>query len=292
MAKIKKLLALGLCLCMAAGITVGCGDSKSSKNGTDSGKNTNDGLSFAFCTNTLNNTFQSSIDSKLKELCDKDGISYTCLDPDYDLNKQLSQLSDVANNGYDAVFVIPVDSAGITSGLAEISEAGIPIFNVDTAVIDDDLESFVTQFVGTNAYMAGQLVGEQMVKDHPDGGNIAILDFPSNESCVDRVNGFLDGLGDSKDKFKIVAQQDGGAALDKSMELAEDIITASPIWMHFSVSMIHLHLVLQLLLKQQIKQAKLVYIVLMPHRMENRHYWMMNLQLLHVGTCTDCILFF
>ena len=144
------------------------------------------------------------------------------------MNKQLSQLSDVANNGYDAVFVIPVDSAGITSGLAEISEAGIPIFNVDTAVIDDDLESFVTQFVGTNAYMAGQLVGEQMVKDHPDGGNIAILDFPSNESCVDRVNGFLDGLGDSKDKFKIVAQQDGGAALDKSMELAEDIITASP----------------------------------------------------------------
>lgn len=77
MAKIKKLLALGLCLCMAAGITVGCGNSKSSKNGTDSGKNTNDGLSFAFCTNTLNNTFQSSIDSKLKELCDKDGISYT-----------------------------------------------------------------------------------------------------------------------------------------------------------------------------------------------------------------------
>lgn len=198
------------------------------------------------------------------------------------MNKQLSQLSDVANNGYDAVFVIPVDSAGITSGLAEISEACIPIFNVDTAVIDDDLESFVTQFVGTNAYMAGQLVGEQMVKDHPDGGNIAILDFPSNESCVDRVNGFLDGLGDSKDKFKIVAQQDGGAALDKSMELAEDIITASPDMDAFSVSMIHLHLVLQLLLRQQIKQAKLVYIVLMPHRMENRHYWMVNLQLLHV----------
>ena len=65
MAKMKKLLALGLCLCMAAGITVGCGNSKSSKNSTDSGKNTNDGLSFAFCTNTLNNTFQSSIDSKL-----------------------------------------------------------------------------------------------------------------------------------------------------------------------------------------------------------------------------------
>ena len=26
---------------------------------------------------------------------------------------------------------------------------------------------------------------------HPDGGNIAILDFPSNESCVDRADGSL-----------------------------------------------------------------------------------------------------
>ena len=64
--------------------------------------------------------------------------------------------------------------------------------------------------------MAGQLVGEQMTKDYPDGAKIAVLDFPSNESCVDRVNGFL------------VAQQDGGAALDQSMGLAEDIITANP----------------------------------------------------------------
>lgn len=185
-------------------------------------------LSFAFCTNTLNNTFQSSMDEKFSELCKEAGISYTCLDPDYDLNTQLSQLSDVANSGYDAVFIIPVDSAGITSGLAEISEAGIPIFNVDTAVIEEDIETFVTQFVGTNAFMAGQLVGEQMAKDYPEGADIAILDFPSNESCVDRVNGFLEGLGENKDKFNIVAQQDGEAALDASLSLAEDIITANP----------------------------------------------------------------
>ena len=185
-------------------------------------------LSCAFCTNTLNNTFQSSMDEKFSELCEEAGISYTCLDPDYDLNTQLSQLSDVANSGYDAVFIIPVDSAGITSGLAEISEAGIPIFNVDTAVIEEDIDAFVTQFVGTNAFMAGQLVGEQMVKDYPDGADIAVLDFPSNESCVDRVNGFLEGLGENKDKFNIVAQQDGEAALDASLSLAEDIITANP----------------------------------------------------------------
>lgn len=212
----KKVIAAGLFTCMAAGMIGGFTASAE------------EGMSFAFCTNTLNNTFQSSMDATFSTLCEENGISYTCLDPDYDLNTQLSQLSDVANSGYDAVFIIPVDSAGITAGLAEIQEAGIPIFNVDTAVIEDDIESFVTQFVGTNAYMAGELVGAQMAEDFPDGAQIAILDFPSNESCVDRVNGFLAGLGDNADKFEIVAQQDGAAALDVSLPLAEDIITANP----------------------------------------------------------------
>lgn len=249
MKKTFKFAAAGLSICMMASMLAGCGSSSSSSSSsaTDAveeaateaateavseaveATDSADGeYSFAFCTNTLNNTFQSSMDSKFSELCEANGYSYTCLDPDYDLNKQLSQLSDCANSGYDAVFIIPVDSAGITAGLAEISEAGIPIFNVDTAVIDDDIDTFVTQFVGTNAYMAGQLVGAQMAEDYPDGAKIAVLDFPSNESCVDRVNGFLDGLGDNADKFEIVAQQDGGAALDQSMGLAEDIITANP----------------------------------------------------------------
>ena len=209
----KKLFAIGLAVAASLAITATASAEEE--------------RSFAFCTNTLNNTFQSSIDSKYAELCEAAGYSYTSLDPDYDLNKQLGQLSDVANGGYDAVFIIPVDSSGITAGLAEIQEAGIPIFNVDTAVIEEDIDTFITQFVGTNAFMAGQLVGEQMVKDYPDGGDIAILDFPSNESCVDRVNGFLEGLGDSADKFNIVAQQDGAAALDASLPLAEDIITAN-----------------------------------------------------------------
>ena len=228
----KKVVSLLMCAARSLAVVTGCTSQAAVNTGSDSEKSTSeksgdDTYSFAFLTNTLNNTFQSSMNEKFQELCDEAGYEYTCFDPDYDLNTQLSQLSDAANQGFDAVFVIPVDSAGIRQGLQELNDAGVKVINVDTAVIEEDRD-LVETVIGTNAYQAGTLVGQQMAEDYPDGAQIAILDFPSNESCVDRVNGFMDGLGDNADKFDIVAQQDGQAALDESLGLAEDIIQANP----------------------------------------------------------------
>ena len=225
--KAKRIIALVLCVVMTAFAFAACGNKPSDngkKSGGDPDKKT---YSFAFLANTQNNTFQSTMNDTFKKLSDEKGYKYVCYDPDYDLNKQLSQMSDAATQKFDAVFVIPVDSAGIRSGLQELKDSGAVVINVDTAVIDADRD-LVRTLVATNAYMAGQLVGEQMAKDYPNGAKIAVLDFPENESCVDRVNGFLAGLGANKDKFDIVAQQDGKAALDVSLPLAEDIIQANP----------------------------------------------------------------
>lgn len=183
--------------------------------------------SFAFLTNTLNNTYQSAINDTLKKLAAKNGDSYLVLDPDYDVSKQINQMSDVANKHVSLVFLIPVDSGGVHSGLVALKNAGIPVINIDTAVVADDV-SLVKSVIATDDYMAGKLDGEAMVKKNPNGGKIAILDFPENQSCVDRVKGFLAGLGSSRSKFKIVAQQDGAAALAKSLPIAQDIIQAHP----------------------------------------------------------------
>ncbi len=162
-----------------------------------------------------------------KKLSEEKGYSYVCLDPDYDVNIQLNQLADVANQRFDAVFVIPVDSQGIRQGLMQLREKNIPVLNVDTPVVKEDRD-LVETVIATDCYMAGILVGQEMVKNNPDGAKIAVIDFPENESCVDRVNGFLEGLGSASAKFPIVAQQNGAAALDVSMPLAEDIIQANP----------------------------------------------------------------
>ena len=242
----KKTIAKVMAFTMLAATLAGCSNSNSGSTGSTAApdKTQTEGAAseaaetkeegaeaasykFAFLPNAQNNTFQAAMNDTFKKLCDEKGYGYVCLDPDYDLNTQLSQMADVANQNFDAVFVIPVDSAGIRQGLEQIHEKNIPIINVDTPVIDDDLD-LVETVIATDAYNAGTLIGQQMAADYPDGAKIAILDFPSNESCVNRVAGFLDGLGDAKDKFDIVAQQDGAAALDISMPIAEDIIQANP----------------------------------------------------------------
>lgn len=224
----KKTFAAVMTLTMLTAFMAGCSSKESSETAAaDAASSEETTYKFAFLPNTQNNTFQAAMNDTFKKLCDEKGYTYVCLDPDYDLNTQLSQMADVANQDFDAVFVIPVDSAGIRQGLEQIHEKNIPIINVDTPVIEDDLD-LVESVIATDAYNAGTLVGGQMAADYPDGAKIAILDFPSNESCVNRVNGFMDGLGDAADKFEIVAQQDGAAALDVSMPIAEDIIQANP----------------------------------------------------------------
>lgn len=216
----KRLSLVSLCLVLVVTVLMG---SVGLSNAVASEKK----FSFAFLPNTQNNTFQAAMNDTFRQLSAEKGYNYVCLDPDYDLNTQLSQLADVAIQRFDAVFVIPVDSAGIRQGLEQLKAKRIPVFNVDTPVIDEDRE-LVETVIATDAYHAGVLVGQEMVRKHPNGAKIAILDFPANESCVNRVNGFLEGLGENRDKFQIVAQQDGKAALDVSLPIAEDIIQANP----------------------------------------------------------------
>lgn len=243
----KKILATLLVTSMMLGL-VACGDSKGSTSAdnaadtskeetqtvseettteeasTDSSEETKK-LSFAFFTNTLNNTFHNAMVEVYEEKCKEMGYDFVTFDCDYDASLQINQLEDAANKGYDAIFLIPADSQSERQGIEAVKNAGIPIFNVDTPVADKDL---IVTCIATDAYSAGKVLGEQLLVDYPDGGKIALLEHPENDSAVQRVEGFLAGLGESADKYEIVARQNCGSALDQSLTVTEDIVMANP----------------------------------------------------------------
>lgn len=237
----KKILALFMAAALSVATFAGCksgGEESSSqqesasasgKESSESVENTStdsqDGHTFVYCTSTLNNPFMKTIGDTFQELCDQNGDTLIVMDPQYDQAKQISQIEDAITQDVDAIFLIPVDSDGVRSALEMARDKNVPVIAIDNPVTDVDL---VKANVSSDNYNAGLLCGQTMVEDFPDGAQIAIIDSPTMVACVERVEGFMAGLGEKADSFEIVAQQDGTASLEKSMPIAENMIQANP----------------------------------------------------------------
>ena len=179
------------------------------------------GKKFGFTTMDNSNPFFVTIEDAMREIVEGNGDELISVDPANDVSRQITQIEDLIAQNIDGIFLNPAEAEGIIPALDQLKEAGIPIINFDTEVAD---LSYVDSYVGSDNYNAGKVVGEDLVKKHPEGGKIIVIDSPTMNSVTDRVNGFLDAIEGKG--FEIVAQQDGKGNLEVSMGIAEDLFQA------------------------------------------------------------------
>lgn len=237
----KKALALVLSLTLGATMLVGCGSSSSDSADSSTEETTDDaaeaedtadadattsegGLKFGY-TYWAASDFFSTIGDTLAEVAAANGDEVISKDAQQDQATQISIIEDFITQGVAAVFLNPVDAEGVEPAVELLNEAGIPIINIDTAVANlDEVDSFVA----SDNYGAGVQCAEKLLELIPDGGEIAILDYPANNACVDRVNGFTATLEASDVEFTVVAQQDAEGKPDPGLEKTADILQANP----------------------------------------------------------------
>ena len=141
-----------------------------------------------------------------------------------DSTYQLGVIEDFIAQGCDLVFYNPSDAAASAAAVKALNDAGIPIVNFDSAVSD---LSQVNCFVVSDSYSCGQIAGEELIKNHPEGGKVAVLDFPASAAAADRARGFVDTV--TKDGlFEVVAQMDAGAKPEKGLTVMQDLLQAHP----------------------------------------------------------------
>jgi ribose transport system substrate-binding protein len=139
----------------------------------------------------LGNPFFAVIEQTIREEVEKNGDRLITLDPDADPIKQISQIEDMISQKIDAIFLNPVDLEKIRPALVSLNRAKIPIINFDARVKDIDL---VTAFVGSDNRNAGYICGVDLVKRFPNGGPIAVFDYPGSLSTRDRIDGFNEAI--------------------------------------------------------------------------------------------------
>lgn len=247
----KKLLSILLCMVMVVGLFSACGKSETTttkkpveetikeketsteKEATDSGEKAVEearkalgerpegGYTFGYTCMDGTNPFFVILEKTIREGVEARGDKLISTDPANDVTLQITQIEDMITQGIDAIFLNPAEAEGILPALDMLKEAGIPIINFDTEVAD---LSYVDAYVGSDNYNAGYVCGEDLVKKLPEGGPIIVLDSPTMNSVVDRVNGFLKAIEGKG--FEVVAQQDAKGNLEVAMGIAEDLLQA------------------------------------------------------------------
>ena len=176
----------------------------------------------------LTNPFFKLIANVMQEEAAKYGYEIVALSGELDPAKQNNQLSDFVAQGYDAVFLNPVDSRAAGEGVKKAHQAGIPVFTYDVQVTDEEAKDMVVSHIGSDNYQGGLLAGESMMKVTGDEGRVAIITYPEVTSCILRVNGFKDYLKEHNSKLVIVTELSGKGNRSDGYAVATDILTAHP----------------------------------------------------------------
>lgn len=166
--------------------------------------------------------FFETIGESIKTIAEENGDTCIIIDAQQDNQRQLDIIDDFIVRGVDVVFLNPVDRNGIKPALIALKAAGIPVVNLDASVADLDL---VNSYIASDNVGAGIISAEALNASFPEGGDIAILDYPANSACLDRIEGFLKTINSN---FTIVSQFDAQGKPGPGLEKATDILTAYP----------------------------------------------------------------
>jgi ribose transport system substrate-binding protein len=105
---------------------------------------------------------------------------------------------------------------------AKAEKAGIKVITVDVPAAGVK----VTSHIGTDNFTGGVQAGDLMAKEIGDKGNVAIIDYPTVQSVVNRIEGFKKSIAGHPD-IKIVAQQTGITRAE-ALAAAQNMLQANP----------------------------------------------------------------
>lgn len=173
----------------------------------------------------MENPYFITLEHAVREVLEKEGYEVITKDPGTDQEEQSAQLKEMIEEGAEAVILSPVNWEEVTPSLEELKNAGVKIINVDTQVKEID---YVDAYIGSDNRSAGALCGEDLLRRCPEGGKIAILECPTQNSINDRITGFEEVLATAEKGFEVVARADTGGEFARALEASEQIIKENP----------------------------------------------------------------
>ena len=153
-------------------------------------------------------------------------VEVDVIDSQWDAAKQEADIMTFIERGANAVICSPVDPVDIAPVLARAEQAGVAV------IVEMTYVKGIFPLVGTDQFeggvLAGQYAGKWINQTYNGVCDVAILDFPYLMNINDRVDGFIQGLGETSPQANIVAVVDAQAKLETAMAATEKILSDYP----------------------------------------------------------------
>lgn len=153
------------------------------------------------------------------------GIKVTVLAPEkYAVDNQIRIMEDLIQKKVDAIVIVPIDGAGIVSGIERANKAKIPIFNLNTAATGGE----VIGFAGVDHVQLGRIQGQWAVDTLKGKGNVVILEGTTGaSSAIERHQGVTEVLKKAPG-IKVLASTTAKYNRQQAMKVMEDLLTRFP----------------------------------------------------------------
>ena len=153
------------------------------------------------------------------------GIKVTVLAPEkYAVDNQIRIMEDLIQKKVDAIVIVPIDGAGIVSGIERANKAGIPVFNLNTLATGGE----VIGFAGIDHVQLGRIQGQWAVDALKGKGNVVILEGTTGaSSAIERHQGVTETLKKASG-ITILASTTAKYNRQQAMKVMEDLLTRFP----------------------------------------------------------------
>jgi ribose transport system substrate-binding protein len=142
-----------------------------------------------------------------------------------DYNGQLQIVDAMINRRVDAIVLAPIDRKVLVSVVERAAREKIPVVITDSGI---DTTQYAAR-VATDNFHAGEIAAERVGQILSGKGSVAmVMVQPGGASTMAREEGFEKKLAAAYPGVRIVARQYGWADFTKSLNAAENILTAHP----------------------------------------------------------------
>jgi ribose transport system substrate-binding protein len=179
------------------------------------------------------NPFRIAETQSIKDEATARGINLITTNAESDLNKEISDIKSMVDQGAGALIISPLNSEGLDEALEYARDAGVPIMTIDRFLTSDVFCDTYMGWVGSDFVEQGRRAAQAMIKASGGTGKLAILLGAAGVNVTDDRNaGFKEVLEAEAAKgnhtIELVAEQTANYVREEGQTVTEQLIAANP----------------------------------------------------------------